>query len=154
MNDGDFTTTITVDQSPDDVFAAINNVRGWWSEDLDGPTEELGDEFIFAYRDVHRCRQRITEMVPGKRVAWHVEEGYLSFTKDAGEWAGTDITFDISRVSDQTQIRFTHVGLRTESECFESCSNAWSFLINDSLWRLIATGTGQPLQSEHADVQA
>ena len=34
MTDNNFTTTITVDQTPEAAFAAINNVRGWWSQEI------------------------------------------------------------------------------------------------------------------------
>lgn len=36
MTDKSYTTSITVKESPATVFAAINNVRGWWSEDVEG----------------------------------------------------------------------------------------------------------------------
>jgi hypothetical protein len=110
MNDRNYTTTITVDQTPEEAFAAINNVRGWWSGDIEGSTDKLGDEFTYRYEDVHRSRQQITESSPGKKVVWHVLDAYLSFAQDKTEWNGTDITFDISRKGDKTEVRFTHVG--------------------------------------------
>lgn len=140
----DFTVAFTVPQSADEVFAAINNVRGWWSGDIDGPTDSLGAEFTYRYEDVHRSKQRITDFVPGQRVAWHVVEGYLEFVADKEEWTGTDITFDISQVTDGTELRFTHVGLVPQGECFESCSTAWTFYINSSLRDLITQGKGTP----------
>jgi hypothetical protein len=142
MNNQNFTATFTVDQTPEEVFAAINNVRAWWSGEIEGSTDKLGDEFTYRYEAVHRSKQRITESIPGKRVVWHVLDGYLGFTRDKTEWTGTDITFDISRRGDKTEVRFTHVGLVPEFECFDNCSNAWGFYINGSLRSLITTGKG------------
>ena len=142
MNDENFTITFAVDQTPEEAFAAINNVRGWWSGEIEGNTDKLGDEFTYRYEDVHRSKQKITELIPSERVVWHVLEGYVNFTHDKSEWTGTDITFDISRMRDKTEIRFTHVGLVPEYECFDSCSNAWGFYINSRLRSLIATRQG------------
>src|SRR5919199_862366 len=69
-----YTTSFTVDQSPEEVFAAVTNVRGWWSEEIEGSTDNLGAEFEFHSGDVHRSTQKITELVPGKKVVWHVLE--------------------------------------------------------------------------------
>jgi len=137
MNDENLTITFTVGQTPEEAFAAINNVRGWWSGEIEGNTDRLGDEFTYRYDDVHRSKQKITELIPGRRVVWHVLEGYVNFTRDKTEWTGTDVTFDISRMGDKTQVRFTHVGLVPEYECFDSCSNAWGFYINRRLRSLI-----------------
>jgi hypothetical protein len=138
------TLTFTVDRTPDEAFAAINNVRGWWSGEIDGPTDQLGAEFTYRYEDKHRSTQRITEFVPGSRVAWHVLDGYLSFVDDKTEWTGTDITFDLVPKGVQTEVRFTHVGLVPAYECFDSCSSAWHFYILGSLRNLITKGQGTP----------
>jgi hypothetical protein len=148
MSGKNYTVAFTVDQTPEEAFAAINNVRGWWSGEIEGSTDKLGDEFTYRYEDVHRSKQKITELVPGKKVVWHVLDGYLDFVKDKTEWTGTDITFDISKKGDKTEVRFTHVGLVPAYECFESCSTAWGFYINGSLRSLITTGKGEPNQEE------
>ena len=53
MNDQDLTMTFTVDQTAEEAFDAIKNVRGWWSEEIEGGTGKLGDEFTYQYKDVH-----------------------------------------------------------------------------------------------------
>jgi hypothetical protein len=148
MDAQNFTAVFTVDQTPEEVFSAINNVRGWWSGEIEGSTDHVGDQWTYRYKDVHRSQQEITELVPGKRVAWHVQDGYLNFTEDKTEWTGTDMTFDISEKGDKTEVRFTHAGLIPDFECFDSCSNAWGFYINGSLRSLITTGAGEPNETE------
>ncbi|MGH3922530.1 MAG: SRPBCC family protein [Pseudonocardiaceae bacterium] len=144
MSDHGFTTSFSVDRTPKEAFDAITNVRGWWSEELDGGTAELGNEFTYRYEDVHRCTIRVTEVVPDRRVSWLVVENYFDFTEDKTEWTGTTISFDISEKDGQTEIRFTHQGLVPEYECFDVCSTSWGFFINGSLRNLITTGEGQP----------
>lgn len=148
MTTTDFTTTIIVDESPEKVFNAINNVRGWWSEEIEGGTEKLNDEFDYHYRDVHRCKIRLTEVVPGQKVVWLVLDNYFSFTIDKSEWIGTQVIFDISRKGDKTQLKVTHQGLTPEYECYEICENAWTTYIQESLRDLITTGKGKPNSSE------
>ena len=72
MTNQNFTTTFSVDKTPEEVFDALNNVRGWWSEGIDGSTDKLGAEFTYHYKDVHRCTIKITEFIPGKKVVWRV----------------------------------------------------------------------------------
>lgn len=148
MKTQDYTTTFTVDQSPEEVFDAINSVRGWWSEEIEGDTDRLGAEFRFHHKDLHRSTQRITEFVPGKKVVWHVVNGQITFVKDKTEWDGTDIVFDIARKGDKTELRFTHVGLVPTIECYGGCSGAWGFYVSESLRSLITTGKGDPARKE------
>ncbi|MBC7809812.1 MAG: SRPBCC domain-containing protein, partial [Burkholderiales bacterium] len=76
--DHNYTTTFTVNQTPKEAFDAINNVRGWWSQEIDGDTDKLGAEFNYHYLDVHRATFRITEFVPNKKVVWHVLDNYFN----------------------------------------------------------------------------
>src|SRR5580698_102974 len=146
MNDQSLTSSFTVDQTPEEAFAAINNVRGWWSGEIEGGTSKLGDEFTYRYKDVHYSKQRLTEVIPGKKVVWMVLDSYLKFTQDTTEWNGTEIIFEISKNGAKTEIRFTHLGLVPDVECFSSCSGAWGFYINGSLRSLITIGKGEPNQ--------
>jgi hypothetical protein len=144
MSDHSFTTGFTVDQTPREAFDAISNVRGWWTEDIDGPTAAAGDEFRYRAEDIHVTRFRVTEAVPGRRVAWRVLENHFDSVEDTTEWADTTVEFDISEEDGRTEVRFTHRGLVPVYECYDNCSNAWSFFVNSSLRDLITTGTGRP----------
>lgn len=147
MKNQNFTTTFTVDQSPEEVFDAVNNVRGWWSGEIEGDTDKLGAEFKYRYKDIHRSTQRITELIPGKKVVWQVLDAQLNFATNKTEWIGTDVVFEISRKDGKTELRFTHVGLVPEFECYGKCSGAWGFYINESLHALITTGKGRPIET-------
>ena len=151
MKSQNYSTAFTVDQTPEVAFAAINNVRGWWSGNIEGNTDKLGDEWTYRYKDIHYSKQKITESIPGKKVVWLVLDSYLNFIEDKTEWNGTKITFDIAKKGDKTEVRFTHMGLTPEVECYGACSNAWGGYINSSLRRLIAKGKGQPNPKEKAD---
>jgi hypothetical protein len=144
MTATDFTTTIMVDQSPKQAFDAINNVRGWWSEEIEGDTESLNAEFKYHYEDVHSCKMKITELIPSEKVVWLVLENYFKFTSDKPEWPGTQVCFEISQSGGKTAIRFSHIGLVPEFECFDICSRAWTQYVQQSLYNLITTGIGQP----------
>jgi hypothetical protein len=144
MTTTDFSTTILVDQTPKEAFDAINNVRGWWSEEIEGGTDKLNDEFTYYYEDIHRCKMKLTEVIPGKKVVWLVLDNYFKFTKDKSEWKGTKIIFDISEKGDKTQIIFTHQGLVPAYECYGICRDAWTNYIQNSLRSLITTDKGKP----------
>ena len=148
MNKQSFTTSITVSQSPAEVFAAINDVRGWWSGEIDGRTDQLGSVFEYRYKDVHKSTQKITELVPGKKVVWHIVDSHIDFVQDKAEWNGTDVVFEIAKKGAKTELRFTHVGLVPAIECYGKCAGAWGFYINESLRNLITTGKGDPNQKE------
>lgn len=145
-----FTAAFSVDQTPEDVFRAINDVRGWWSEDIEGDTDRANAEFTYRYQDTHRSRIKITELVPGERIGWRVLDNFFDFTQDKAEWKDTEIHFQIAARGGQTEIRFTHAGLVPAYECFDICSTSWGFYLYTSLRALIRTGQGLPNRKEHA----
>ena len=148
MNTSDFTTTIMVDHTPKEAFDAINNVRGWWSEEIEGITDKMNGEFSYHYQVVHRCKIKIVELIPDEKVVWYVVDNYFNFVKDQHEWKGTKIIFKISQKESETQISLTHLGLVPQNECYEICQNAWTNYIQNSLRNLIITGKGQPNAKE------
>jgi hypothetical protein len=148
MNKQDFTSTILVDKTPAKAFDAINNVRGWWSENVEGFTDQLNSVYYYHYKDIHRCTLKIAELVPDKRVAWEVLDNYFNFIADNTEWVGTKIIFDISEKDGKTEVRFTHQGLVPAYECYGVCFEAWTNYIQHSLRNLITTGKGEPTPKE------
>jgi hypothetical protein len=93
MNTKDYTTSFTVDQSPEEAFAAINNVRRWWSGNpgIEGSTDKLGDEFTYHYKDIHQGKRRLrprnwlsggsrSERVPGPKTRLMFSLGSVEIT--------------------------------------------------------------------------
>lgn len=144
MNEKNYRTEIFVDQSPEDVYNAINNVRLWWSEEIEGPTDELNKEWFYHYKDIHLCKMKVVELIPGKMVVWEVMENDFNFLEDKTEWVGNRIVFEITRVGNKTHLTFTQEGLTTLDQCYEVCRDSWGNYINNSLYKLITTGKGEP----------
>ncbi|RAJ00386.1 uncharacterized protein YndB with AHSA1/START domain [Chitinophaga skermanii] len=144
MKTQDFTISFLVPQSAGEVFNAVNNVRGWWSEQVEGKTGALGEVFNYHYQDVHRSRMKIIEFIPNEKVVWLVEANYFNFTRDHAEWTNTKISFEIASKGDQTELVFTHIGLVPTEECYDICTDAWTNYIRGSLKNLITTGKGKP----------
>jgi len=143
-----FTTSFLVDQTPREVFNAVNNVRGWWTGDIEGATSQLNDEFIYSFKDIHYSKMKVIEVIPDTKVVWLVTYASLNFVKDRSEWTGTKVCFDISQQGNKTQLVFTHEGLVPAFECYDACSPAWTYYVRESLLRLITTGKGHPGEEE------
>ncbi len=58
---------------------------------------------------------------------------------------GTTITFELSPHGSGTAVRFSHRGLIPVFECYDVCSNAWSYYLHTSLRDLILAGRGEPI---------
>jgi Activator of Hsp90 ATPase homolog 1-like protein len=120
----------------------VSNPRGWWQGVITGPTAAIGDEFVYEMSPHHVSKQKVTELVPGKRVAWQVTESSINFVADKNEWLNTVIQFNIEPHEDKTQLTITHKGLTPVLECYNACAGGWEQLFQKSFTSLLTTGTG------------
>ena len=131
MATNDFTFSFPSSRDPKSIFATLLNVKEWWtglySENITGSSSKLNDEFAFsAGEGAHYSKQRLTELVPSKKIAWKVTDSNLTFLKKPDEWTNTSISFEISPEGDQSRVTFTHLGLVPKIECYGGCSGAWT----------------------------
>ena len=144
MKKQDYHASITVNVSAKEVFKNINSVSKWWTDDLEGRSQKLNDEFTVRFGDVHVSKQKLVEVIPDKKVVWLVTDSKLNFVKDQQEWKNTKISFEITSHDNKTQINFTHVGLVPQIECYKSCVKGWDYYIKGSLFKLLTEGKGTP----------
>ena len=147
-DENSYTTSILVDKSPKEAFDAINNIQAWWSEEIEGKTNELGADFFYHHKDVHLSKMKIVELIPYQKIVWFVKNNFFNFTKVQTEWKGTKIVFEILKKDGKTQVTFTHHGLVQECECYSICETAWKNYVENSLYNLITTGIGKPNPKE------
>lgn len=139
-----YRTEFRVDQAPDVVHQAIEDVRGWWSGQIEGDTRTVGGSFGYDVPGIHFSRQEILASIPGSSIEWKVVDSNLAYAKDPQEWTGTFVRFEIIPEGTGSKVRFTHSGLVPAFECYGACSSAWALLIEGNLKRRIETGLPQP----------
>lgn len=144
MTNNSYTTRLVVKKSNEEVFNAIQNFRGWWSQEIEGNTNTVGDTFFYHYKDVHLCKIKLIEKVEHQKLVYLVLDNQFNFTKDKTEWINTKLIFEIQEDKKGTQLLFTHEGLVPSYECYEVCQDAWTSYIQGSLKDYIETGKGRP----------
>ncbi len=133
-----FNTTIEVTKSPDYVFSCLREVPKWWSKDFEGSSAKLNDEFVIHHPGAHYSKQRLVEVIPGKRIVWLVTESTLSWLQnDRHEWIGTKMIFEIKADGAKTLLHFTHEGLVPDKECYIRCEQGWTMIITERLFNYI-----------------
>lgn len=142
--ENNYTISFEVEETPEKVYTAINNPRAWWSEDIEGEMDKVNSVFYYHYQDVHRCTIKVTDLVPKKKVVWHVLHNDFNFIEDKSEWNDTDIVFEIREQDNKTEVKFTHIGLVPAYECYDICTDAWGNYVSQSLKSLISEGKGLP----------
>jgi hypothetical protein len=131
-----YTYTFPTRKSPQEVFDLLLDVERWWSgiyeETITGKSEKLNDEFSFsAGGGIHFSKQKLVELIPGKKIVWQITESNHLFLNNPKEWENTRLVFDILDKENETQVTFTHEGLEPQIECYDECSHAWTQYLNN-----------------------
>lgn len=143
MKNENYRSSITVNVSAKEAFDAICQPTKWWSKTIEGDTKNTNG--LFTYHPGNTwVKFRIAEIIPGRKIVWHVTDCYLPFQEDKTEWKNTDVAFEIEENGDGTKINFTHIGLIPQAECYQNCIKGWKQYFNGSLLNFLTTGEGQP----------
>ena len=131
MKQENFNYNFKTSKTVNEVFEILLDVKQWWSglyeETIKGKSRKEEDEFTFkAGGGLHFTKQKLIELVPGKKIVWLVTESELTFLSDPGEWVGTKLRFDVLPNGKYTEVTFTHEGLVPQIECYNNCSAAWT----------------------------
>jgi hypothetical protein len=95
MQNKSYTATVEA-QPPEVVFNHINDVSKWWSKDFEGSSIKLNDEFVICHPGWHYSKQKLIEIIPGKKVVWLVTDSELDWLeKDKHEWTNTKMVFEL-----------------------------------------------------------
>jgi hypothetical protein len=141
LNSNSYTASIEVAQSPQYVFNCLSDVSKWWSKDYEGNSAKLNDEFVICHPGAHYSKQKLVEVIPGKKVVWLVTDSKLNWLEtDQHEWTNTKMIFETTTRGDKTVLHFTHEGLVPEKACYARCEQGWDMVIKEWLFNFIRDG--------------
>ena len=109
-----YAVDIEVSKTPNEVFSNLVNLKKWWPEDFVGEDIKLGSEFIFTTGDSHYSKNKVSEFVPNKKLAWIVTESIRK--TDNFDWSGTKMIFELTPKVNSTIVKFTYDGVVLENE--------------------------------------
>jgi hypothetical protein len=141
MKSRNYHNSITAGVTAAEAFNKLSEVAKWWTANFTGSAKELNDVFTIRFGD-NTFTFRVTESVPGKKLAWLTTDCYMSWIHNKTEWTNTKIVFEISEEKGKTRIDMTHAGLVPEMECYQDCDSGWNQYFCESLPAFLTMGTG------------
>lgn len=151
MNPQDYNKTITVNSTPEKVFASLTTgIEDWWTNGYEGSAANIGDEFRVYFAQIHDTTFSITELVPNERVVWLCTKAHINLPEVTvhDEWKGTKMIWSIKTNDNKTMLTLHHEGLNNTVQCFDSCTQGWNDFFGASLYGFLETGTGKPFKNE------
>lgn len=137
-----FSTSIITDIAPAEALQKISRIADWWGVGFEGSAEQQGNQFVIKMGAEAWFNFTVSELIPGKKVVWHVDDCYMPWYDDKTEWKDHNMLFELSETDDQTQLTFTHEGLVAGIACFKDCVPGWTHWITRSLLSYFNTGQG------------
>ena len=103
-----------------EAFATTDGLRDFWTRDVKGESA-IGSnlEFFFGTPEPSAVME-VVDLVPDTRVAWRCVQG-------PDEWVGTNLTFELSSLDEETVVLFTHADWDQPSEFMHHCSTKWGY---------------------------
>ncbi len=141
MKNQNYSKTITAKISPSEAANRISRVSDWWTKNIKGASQKLGDNFTVNFGETF-VDFKIVELIPGKKIVWQVTNSNLHWINDKKEWNDTQVVWDISTRNNETTIQMTHVGLVPGVECYDNCENGWNHYVGVSLLSLLTKNIG------------
>lgn len=133
---------VGIKASPEDIYKTLtesDKLALWWTTDTRGSGAKVGDTLEFHFPGNFCQKFNVMELQPEKRVVWKSPGG-----QGAGEWEGTEVSFDLSTDDKQTFVQFRHTGWKESTNFQGHCSMRWAvFLL--SLRDLLERGKGRPI---------
>ena len=132
--------------APAAVYAALTThtgLSGWWSKDCEVGTA-VGATSTFRFGATSKT-MAIEALEPEREVRWRCiacDINHPQIMQKDG-WLGTVLTFRLEAQGNGTLLRFTHLGLTPEVECYGLCSAGWRHCLG-SLRRYVESGAGAP----------
>lgn len=123
----DIVHEFNIKATPQRVFEAIASQEGlssWWTRDTEAQPQ-VGSVAVFGFdRRSLIFRMAIEALDQPRRVAWHC-------VGDHEEWKDTRLTFELQAAgqSDETLVRFKHMGWRSADGWLGSCSYTWAHVL-------------------------
>lgn len=143
MKKPDYKTSISVNAPVEEAFERITQVSEWWTKNFEGSSKKLNDVFTVRFGETF-VTAKLTEVVKNKKILWHITDCNLHWIENKKEWKDTEVSFEISKNKNSTQIDFTHIGLKPDIECYNDCTTGWNQYVHESLLKLITEKKGLP----------
>lgn len=126
------------------VFDAVTTqegLSGWWTTKVDVPAAEPGAVIQFTFGGDFNPSMEITAIDPLHRVEWRCVSGHQN-------WADNTFRFEFDgREDDTCRLRFwQHYTLELADDYYGTYNYNWGYYLQ-SLYELVANGTGKPFQA-------